>query len=304
MNKEEALEIINEINAIPGNVKGEVIIAGLTNAGLNPDDINTKNDGSFSRPYRKDILKMAAVEDDYDDYKLNIVLSRNGVYDLLPEGFCHKQEPATSNTKVFSDYYKKRKKEEEIARKFFSPIEGELVNQLVTLEQKEQELLYNPSSTFYDFLADFWMIDNLPQPYESILLHLLPYVQTIAGNFKLICKCMQELFKVPVDYKMEHRSLSFADNKETGMGQAKLGRNFMAGAFAHALPCVVISIGPVKSNQLSDFLEGGKIHQFLQKFYSYTVPFDVDVETKLISEKFVKAEGDATFGVMGYSSSL
>lgn len=304
MNKEEALEIINEVRTIPGNVKGEVIIAGLINVDIDPNDLETKNDGSFCRPFRKDILKLTAVEKEYDDYKLNIMLSRNGVYDLLPEGFCHKQEPATTNTKVFADYYKKRKKEEENSRKFFGPIESELVNQLVSLEQKEQELLYSPSTTFYDFLANFWMVDKLPQPYEGILLHLLPFVQTVAGDFKLICKCMQELLKVPVDYKMEHRSLPFAENKEGGMGQAKLGRNLMAGAYVHALPCVVFMIGPVKNNQLLDFLEGGKIHQFLQKFYSYTVPFEVDVETRVISEKFVKTEGDPTFGVMGYSSCL
>jgi hypothetical protein len=304
MNKEEALEIINEVKAIPGNVKGEVIVAGLVNAALDPNDIDTTNDGSFKRPFRKDILKMTTVESDYDEHSLNILLSRNGIYDLLPEGFCHKQDPTTNSTKVFSEYCKKRKKEEENCRKFFWPIESEYVNQLVKLEQKEQELLYNPSTTFYDFLADFWMMDKLPQPYEGILLHLLPFMQTIAGDFKLICRCLQELFKVPVEYKMEHRSISFGGDKESGMGNARLGRNFMAGAFVHALPYVVFVIGPVKSNQLKDFLEGGEINKFLQKFYKYAVPFEVDVETKVLSEKFVRTEGDPTYGVMGYSSCL
>jgi hypothetical protein len=304
MNKSEVQEIIKEIGIIPGNVKGEVIISGLINAGIDPQEIDVENDGSFSRPYRKDVLKVSYRENENNEHNLNIALSRNGIYDLLPEGFVHKQEPNSNNTKVLAENYKKRRKEEEAARKFFGPIESEFVNYLVNLEQKEQELLYNPSSTFYDFLANFWMIEKLPQPYEGILLHLLPYMQTITGDFDLICKCLKELLKVQVSYKIEHRSMPFSTDKESGMGKAKLGRNFTAGAYLHAIPCIIFFIGPVKSDEIIDYLQGGKIFKFLQKFYNYTVPFEVDVDTRVLSEKFVKSEGEATFGVMGYSSCL
>ena len=216
MNKEQATDIIGEIESITQNIKAEIIVAHLLNLGLSIKDTTIHNEGSFTRPYRKDILKISAIEYSFDNFELHFSLTRNGIYDLLPEGVSHSQDSvsAVRNAKTFAADCLRRKKETEEARKFFKPIENAIFHQLVKLEQKEEELLIHDKTSFYEFMIAFWKVKRMPQPYEGFLVRLMPHMHSFAGNFPLLCICLEKILKIPVKYTIQQRTLSVPSPKD------------------------------------------------------------------------------------------
>lgn len=307
MNKQQSHTVAAAVGSITDNIKAEVIVAAALEAGVPLQDIVVENAGSFTRPYRKDVLGVVPTEAARGRYALKVQLSRNGLYDLLPEALSHTQhlvESAGEGVSALTNGYKKRKKEEAQARKFFRPLENEFFYQGVCLEQEEQELLYNSSAAFYSFLAEFWDIaGELPGKYEASLLRLLPVIHTIAGDFDGIRACLEALLEVPVYYEIDHRSLQL-DAEYNQLGKGRLGQSFTAGCSVHAVPFVTYTLGPVRLHQLLDFLPGGAVDQFLQKFLAYTVPFESEVQTRVLSGRYEKQDDDTSFGILGYSATL
>lgn len=305
MNKEQADHIKNEIDNLQGNLKSEVIITELLDNGVSINDLEIINTGSFLRPFRKDIEKVTLL-DTYSEYKLHLSLSRNGLYDLLPEGITHRQDletQLTGNKNRISESFKIRKQEEASARKFFQPFENEIFYQSIKLEQIERDLLHSPISSFYRFLSDFWGIKLKNKNLENILIRLMPFMHLLAGNYKLICHCLEEILQTKVTYQITSKTISFAANENSEIGKAKLGNNFTTGMDVYAVPLVIFNYGPIKPDQIKRFLEGGDIFAFLQNFYLKVVSFEADVETRLISESTSLSEVEG-FGVMGYSTKL
>lgn len=307
MNKEQAYKLKEEIENLKGNLKSEVIITELIENAVSLNDINVLNIGSFFRPFRHDIEKVSLYDTSDGEFKLHLDLCRNGIYDLLPEGVTHRHDTDSSlkgsNNKI-SESFKIRKQEETSARKFFQPFENEFFFQTVKLEQIERELLHSPVSSFYKFLTDFWGINLKNKKYENILVRLMPFMHLLAGNYKLICLCLEEILQTKVTSDLSSHTLSFPSGDSSTMGKAQLGYNFTTGSDVYAIPLVTFTYGPIKPSHLKKYLPGGDIYAFLQDFYSKVVPFEADVETKLIAEDNSLSDKDETFGVMGYSTKL
>jgi len=123
----------------------------------------------------------------------------------------------------------------------------------------------------------------------------------LAGNYKLISKCLEEILQTTVTIDITYRTIHSPANENCRMGKAKLGNNFTTGSDIYAIPLITFSFGPIKPTKIKKYLEGGDIYYFLQNFYSKTLPFEADVETKLISENEIFPAMDGSFGIVGYS---
>lgn len=307
MNKQQCHSLVAEVNGVNENIKAEILVAALEQAIEAGQDLQIEHAGSFARPYSADVLGASAFEVAEGSYSLRVQLSRNGIYDMLPEALCHTQQltqGGMEGVQHMTEKYRKRKHEEALARKFFRPIENEFFFQAVSLEQEEQVLLYHPSSAFYQFLVQFWGIEGqLPAQYEAALLGLLPNIHAIAGDLDRIAGCLSELLEVPVFHQTEHRTLGLevTNNK---LGKGKLGQSFTVGGCVHAVPFVVFTIGPIALELLPAYLPGGTLDNFVKRFLSFTLPFEADAEIRILSGRFEQTKGDASFGVLGFSASI
>ena len=77
-------KIVKELASVYENIKAESIVLELQNNSSIANDFLVENKSSFKRGYRRDVLKSKK-----KDSKLLLELSRDGVYDALPECVFH-----------------------------------------------------------------------------------------------------------------------------------------------------------------------------------------------------------------------
>ena len=162
--KAKALEIIfEELISVYENLKAEVLIAEIQeNSDITIDGFVIANKSTFSRSYRRDIINVDNLL--YDDL-LTLNLSRNGLYDTLPEGLFHEQQ-VSGGAQSYTDRRKVVKEEEQDARLFFAPLESEFFYQRLQVERNERALLDDFYNLKDDFLMNFWKLDiNIPKHY-------------------------------------------------------------------------------------------------------------------------------------------
>ncbi|OQX72293.1 MAG: hypothetical protein B6D61_14220 [Bacteroidetes bacterium 4484_249] len=140
-----AKNIAKSIKAKPSDIKAEVIIADLVERGFDFSKIIVKHDGLFKRNYSKDI------SDVYLDMVKDILVfnvSRDSLYDILPEGLFHhvfgNLEADNRNQE-----FEKLKQEEDNARKFFLPFDNEFFYQNIKLETELRKFFRNPDKQKY-----------------------------------------------------------------------------------------------------------------------------------------------------------
>jgi len=157
MKNDELSSVFEELVSLFDNLKAEIIVTEVQKNTNNDISFLIQNQSSFSRSFRRDIINISHLKDN-DNIQLN--LSRNGLYDSLPEGLFHAHEESKKNLS-FSAKRKRYKDEEKDARRFFSPIESEFFNQRLNIEANERDILSNFYDLKDDFLIDFWKIDKV-----------------------------------------------------------------------------------------------------------------------------------------------
>ncbi len=306
--KREQVSILNDLlSDYNENIRAEVFISELEDNGFNTDSIDIEFAGGFLRPFRKDIMDKKAIEYNPNDYVYTLLLSRNGIYDVLPEGLVHKQEVLQGNQKSvnsYTDIYKKRKKEESEARSFFKPFENEIFNTRKKLEKTEKDLLCLKQKHFFNFLASFWRIDSdLPAYLQEQLLHILPYAHEIAGDFELISRIIGISLNMNVTHSIKYRSLR-VNNVTNKLGKHKLGENSIVGDKTAPSPIVIFQIGEIPAGKIGDYINEGKYARFLKVLFEYLIPLEFDFEIKWKTGKLKPTSTNAEkqgFGYLGYT---
>lgn len=310
-------QLIRSINLYPADIRAEVILADLIEDGLVPDDFTVFFDSHFRRGYSRDILKAEAFS--IDDFKriLAIRLSRDGFYDILPEGMFHPPpDTALSSGKDMANDSRKEIKVEEETRNFFHPIENELFYQRIELELQERRILEKLNdSHFDDFFLRFWQIDQtLPKNLISRLAMMLPFCNTIVGNFKLTASCLANILKEEVHYKIRHTSevnsdiFSDRDLDEFALGNASLGANLITGSeFIDYSSSIKFIIGPLKRTDVGAYLADGEITSFIDCFCGFFIPVEMEYSYEIVVNKekqeFIMDSGENQ-AVMGYSTMI
>lgn len=149
--------LLQELDALYDNIKAEVVISEIQQrANVTEKDFIIQNNSTFSRPYRRDILEVDGL---VNENKITINLSRNGIYDTLPEGVFHIPK-ANENADAYISRRKKFQEEEKDARSFFAPIENEFFYQRLQIEKNERNLLDDFYALNDSFLEEFWDIEK------------------------------------------------------------------------------------------------------------------------------------------------
>ncbi|MFP2997339.1 hypothetical protein ABN763_15585 [Spongiivirga sp. MCCC 1A20706] len=284
MKEKDLQKMYDSLQAVFNNLKAEVLLAELMeNTDLDLSNFNIKNQSTFARSHRRDVMNVKLVENTDSQRVLNFDLARNGLYDNLPEGIFHDPISIKSNIS-YKALRQKQKKQEREARSFFAPLENEFFTQRLKIEQNERELNEQFSNLKNDFLVDFWKIGGkLPKKYTIKLLSLLPQAYKIAGNLRLTARCLQHALgcKVQMISSFKHPEQSIkseADGKQLGVDFV-LALETTQTAYPH----IKIIVGPINNKDISKYVEGGVARKFISIFCDYFVPIEYDTEIEIIA---------------------
>src|SRR5690606_20293892 len=136
--------VIDHIRSLQEDVRAEVVVGELLDNQVQQDAVTVQMENVFSRAFARDILHVQL--DDSQPYHpfITLQLSRDGLYDRLPEGLFHEFSPQQRGAvREMVASYKKQQQEETEARKFFRPLEHEFFLQRVFLERREKHLLFD-----------------------------------------------------------------------------------------------------------------------------------------------------------------
>jgi hypothetical protein len=307
--------LIKLINSYPSDIKAEVLMADLMLGGLPSSGFLVFFDSLFKRGYSKDILKADKTVISDAEETLAIYLSRDGLYDLLPEGLFHTspESALTSGTGMATDSRKESMIEKE-TRRFFQPFENELFYQRVQLELRERSILEKLSDyNLDDFFLDFWKIDrSLPDNLIIKLSAMLPFVKEIAGDFDMTASCLGAILGEKVTYNIYTSSTCkttngyFCPENECSLGSAELGVSLVTGGLSFE-SCKIIRfvVGPLKHTGIEPYLKNGEITQFIECFCSFFLPLEMDYEFGLNMQNDLQSfmiGTDKAQSVMGYST--
>ncbi|AYW36340.1 MULTISPECIES: type VI secretion system baseplate subunit TssG [Capnocytophaga] len=305
-------QIALEINRFKYDIRAEVLLNNLLQSGeITSKEYVVNHQGQSARSYRFDVLGAQVVDFNYDASQfLEINLSRDSLYDLLPESITHniKNEKQGKSVETMIQEYKIRKRQEKAARQFFSPFENEFFNMGVAVESFE-------SATFKELNSDeapkllyqLWDIPTyFPKYLASKFIKLLPYTYKIVGNISLASTILSELLGESVQIK-DNEFEQYAElNQGVRLGNGiRLGVDLIIGEdYEDYTKHLVLEIGPIKKTSFSEFILNGKILEFIKMYCEYFFPLEVETQVEIIlSEQeryFQIKEEQPTF--LGYNT--
>jgi hypothetical protein len=275
----------------------EIVVANLIKEGYNFENIDIKSVSYFKRGYKNDIEQVF-----YDDRQDSLVfeITRNALYDTLPEGLFHDDNAYEDlikykdNKQWQSKKRKKREVEEAQARTFFFPFEKEFFRQRVDIELKEQFYYTNFEKdlpTLKSIVDDIWGInENLTAKQYFALFRWLPKTYQIVGNRKKTEECLSDILETNVKIEVKSASISefegentpsFICGRESVLGvDTVIGNHVNDGTFRWSL-----AIGTLNKVQIRDFLPRGTKFNLLKIIERIFIPYEVEFETNLELER-------------------
>jgi hypothetical protein len=289
------------------DIKAEVLVAyWLENQSISLDDLIIKPVGTFERSYSKDVIQIEN-EEETSDQKLELYISREGIYDMLPEGIFHQAQPKYNrSTEESVEESIRYNKEERAARLLFLPLEQEFYRQRISHESFELKYwLNNTQQENMKMLLHFWKLDaKVFSPKQSLaLLSIMPHLHSIVGNLHTSAKSLEAVLDESVSIQIEQSKKEIiGDDLISVLGCATLGTDLILGSFWYCdEPSLQVTIGPIKRKNLDQFLSGGVQNSTLSILYGYLFPAEVAINTSI---KVVEDEADFILFEEGLASHL
>ena len=246
------------------------------------------NKGQFARTYRREILDYKVVDFKSDNLPyLLLNVAKDSIYDALPEGVFHypKSDKIGKEVMEMTKNYRKQKREELSARKFFMPFENEFWISAINRDVVENELLHALNRVEpFDFFYEFWKLDkNIPTIFVAKLIKLLPYVYQIVGNLELTAQCLSYILEEGVEYKeVGYKELSESEQNSL-LGETNLGLDMILGSsYMDYSLYIEFKIGAIKNGNSRAYFYNGQIKKFIDLFYEYFLPLEVEAKTTII----------------------
>jgi len=201
----------------------ELLFDTLLKHGVSPDDINIKTNGLFYRKYSKDV--MSVLQDVSDPDILNINISRDGIYDILPQSITHNYRGRGVHENPVQDF-KSRKKEEKEARNFFNPLENEFFAFRHEIEKFESDFLAGLNTTG---VADIIKtILGLEKPMPDHLVIKLFYALMMqkskpVNNINELCGILTDIIGEQLSYTSDNIMLENNFDIEDKQGEMIMG---------------------------------------------------------------------------------
>jgi len=310
-NKKSLEDLAYEIENISYDIRAEVVANELLESNaVVQDEITISNHGQFSRAYRSDVLGATIQDDNYDKQEyLNIKLSRDSMYDALPEGFVHSlsENNADKSVRQMIKEHKHQKKQEAEARNFFTPFENEIFHYRTKIESVERDFLYKLNgSKPLDFFYDFWGLSHIyPAVLVSKFIQLLPYTYKIVGDIDLACRCLESIIEEKVSYKATSSKEYSAEEEQVSLGENRLGVDFITGKdYMDYSMNLTLEIGPIANKPFTEYVNNGKIKIFIDCFCEHFFPMEVEVRTILIMNQETEEFNFSKLPVLGYTTRI
>lgn len=278
--------------------KMEVLLAELRRLepALSLDSCLLSSQGLAKRGYSKDILAAEPDKSNNSDYLLRLSLSREGLYDMLPEFLFHPPQitEGWQNVESMVAESKKLQEEELAARSFFLPFEQVFLQQRVEIEEMEQTYMTGFLSAPQKAIMDtFWPdIQSVADEYKTLMFYMLPLAHRISGHLTLMAQCFETLLldKVNIEYHLPQQT-GFDAALSPALGDSTLGVNAILGSDTYEeVPTATVHIGPVKLANIPDYIHGGKKAVLLPVLYDFFFPMEIEVTTDI-----TLTPGDAGF---------
>jgi len=289
----------------------ELIVSHLlTVSGIDDANIYVHLMGIFKRFFSRDIEKTEVHKNDSGEEEWHIYLNREGIYDLLPEGYFHSHSNQYfKGRRETIEEFRLHKKEEKNARQLFMPLEQEFFYHLVQKEIFEQNYFYVPE-TIHEFI-DFFNLEHLTlnMYQEASLFFILPHISKIAGNLELTETCFEIILQEQVKIKKIFEPLALdLDNEVPVLNKSILGVNTLVGNVCiDNNPQLQIEIGPLQdSNSLKDFLNGSKyklINRLIELFIQADLGSRIKVYLNEQDTAFILGEKEYE-GRINYSTTI
>jgi type VI secretion system protein ImpH len=279
-------ELLQELDTLSTDFNGIALAAELISNGFAKDKIQFKNTGIFHRNVNKDIAEIEFDKFEEDNEDIVIHLSKEGLYDMLPDSIFHKPGFAHA-TETLAEQVARKKKEEQDAKQFFSIFEHEFHYYGLHVQLTETEIYGNANAAnnavFFEYF--FGSATLLNDAQIQMLLYLMPLSYKIRTDTTLIEKVYTKLLAQPVSI-----SKSFTEKKyiQTTIEDEDLllGVNFVAG---NAISCYAwqydISIAQLSDKQYMDYQYGGYGYNLIHFLNKYFIPAIADVHINLIPEE-------------------
>lgn len=303
--------IVAEVKDITSDIRAEIIVNELIESKiLSQDQIMISNDGQFSRAFRYDVLGAVIEDDNYDSQEyVKLLLSRDSIYDTLPEGFVHdlNENGTEKSVRKMIKEHKYQKKQETEARKFFLPFENELFHYKTKIESEERNFLYKLNgSKPLDFFYDFWGLSyEYPPVLVSKFIQLLPYAYKIVGDIELSCHCLSHIIEEKVQYKITGSKEYTDESEQINLGENRLGVDFICGnSYMDYSMNITIEIGPLKANSYLHYLHNGDVKVFIDCFYEHFFPMEVEITTILLMSQETEEFNFNKQPVLGYTTRI
>jgi hypothetical protein len=282
----------NGVKNATTDFKAEVIAAELVDSGVPLDLILILMLGGSKRPYRKDVEEITEDISEYDHKEYTQVKThKEGIYDKLPQGLFHSPTVAKSANaeEEILLAMKRHHIEEANARKFFLPFEASINNLRIQIALHENRLDKRlESNDLIDIFSKHWNIFKwLDARQANIFLHLLPLIHEVRDDLSVAATIFELFFQIPVQISIEN---ALPVKPETpafsSFNDAVLGINFTTGntLFYTGEDEIKISIGPMESSNLQQFISGDNNEKILELLCDYLMPahLDVNIEYKLL----------------------
>lgn len=265
------------------------------------DDLNIvlKPNGVFFRKYSKDTMNVATDVNDYD--VLNIDISRDGFYDILPESITHNYRNRDQRNDA-SQEFKIRKKEEKEARHFYSPLENELFRFRHQIEKYESDFFSKIST---NGIADIIRMilgveDNIPDLLAVKMFYALMKQKGNAGqNVEDISLILEKILGEKVSFTSKNIRLENANDIEEGSGDMIMGiTTTLQSSQEIFLKKYNFNIGPLKNpDNLPNYFDQQVLQNFLNTFFNLFLPFQVQYsfEIQLNAEDEVFSMDDTIY---------
>ena len=310
---EKIEKLASQITALPHDIRAEVIVNDLLKSkDINDHEYVVYKEGQFKRAYRYDVLDAGIIDYDFDATQvLKLVLSRDSLYDMFPENITHATVNDTPGKEVDSMIreFQIQKQQQKAARQFFSPFENEFFSHGVQIEGFERDFLTDLNGHLVpDMFYTFWGISKeLPPLLISKFIRILPFAYKIVGNIELAGQILATLLEEKVTITKNNYQ-QYSDEKESiSLGNARLGLDLITGSsYDDYSNHFNIKIGPLEHSNFVDYIHEGKKKKFIDLFYEYFFPIDVELETTILLPKEAETfEFSATEKpILGYNTRI
>ena len=300
-----------DLQQITCDAKAEVLLQLALENGLRKDHFMVNCTKLFRREYSRDVVSAELKEDGAKQPLLQVMLSRGGMYDQLPEGLFFQLSPSKNKSiaELAAEYKYNKKKEAEV-RRFFQPFENDFFLQRINIEEEETMLLEGlQSGMLNDYFIRFWDLPvTVSKKLLAPLILLLPYASKIAADWPLTEQSLQLILQEPVTINKKQAGMEDASGTQPpALGEGIVGLDMVCGDhFWEDAPVIEIAIGPLQHSKISEYLVNGGRYALLQTFTRFFIPAGVDTIITIQvapEERHMKMVRGAE-PVLGYSSYL